>query len=167
MDQLSAHLDRGWDHAQRGDGDGAASSAQRAIEVSPDSPEAHNLLGYAAALRGECDEALEAYEHAIELDEGFVEAMLNAAELLVHPLGGYEEALAIVRKLGREGKVATYLNNIGGVYKSWGQYDKALKYYEEALAIVRKLGREDNVASSISNIGVVYYTLNQYGNAIL
>ena len=30
MDQLSAHLDRGWDLVHRGDAQGAASSAQRA-----------------------------------------------------------------------------------------------------------------------------------------
>jgi Tfp pilus assembly protein PilF len=92
VDQLSAHLDRGWDLAQRGDTRGAESSARRALEISPDSPEAHNLLGFVAALEGDCEEAIEAYQQAIFLDETYVEAMLNAAELLVHPLAKYDEA---------------------------------------------------------------------------
>ena len=83
MDQLSAHLDRGWDLAQRGDAPGAEACARRALELDPDAPEVHNLLGYTAALAGEADEALEHYRQAIALDENYFEAMLNAAEVLL------------------------------------------------------------------------------------
>lgn len=93
MDQFTAHLDRGWDLAQRGDARGAELSARRALELEAQSPEAHNLLGYACALRGEFDEALELYRQAIALDDTFLEAMLNAAELCIHPLGDLEQAL--------------------------------------------------------------------------
>jgi tetratricopeptide (TPR) repeat protein len=99
MDQLTAHLDRGWDLAQSGDARGAMSSARRAIELAPDSPEAYNLLGYAASLDGDCDEAVEAYEQALALDDGYVEAMLNAAELYVHPLRDYEQALELCERV--------------------------------------------------------------------
>jgi len=95
MDQLSAHLERGWDLAQRGDTAGARASAQRALELEPDSPEVHNLVGYVAALDGDSEEALEAYQQAIELDDHYVEAILNAAELMVHPLGDHEGALRL------------------------------------------------------------------------
>jgi tetratricopeptide (TPR) repeat protein len=95
MDQMSAHLERGWDLAQRGDTQGAASSARRALELDPNSPEVHNLIGFVAALDGDCDEAIEAYQQAMCLDDSYVEAMLNAAELLVHPMGEYEEAIDI------------------------------------------------------------------------
>lgn len=95
MDQLSAHLERGWDLAQRGDTAGAHASARRALELEPNSPEVHNLVGYVAALDGDSDEALEAYQQAIELDDHYVEAMLNAAELMVHPLGDHEGALRL------------------------------------------------------------------------
>jgi Flp pilus assembly protein TadD len=93
MDQLSAHLERGWDLAQRGDTNGAGASARRALELKPDSPEVHNLLGFVAAIDGDCDEAIEAYQAAIDLDDNYVEAMLNAAELMVHPLGHYDDAI--------------------------------------------------------------------------
>ncbi|MEM9693637.1 MAG: tetratricopeptide repeat protein, partial [Myxococcota bacterium] len=93
MDQLSAHLERGWDLVARGNTQGAALSAERALELDPESAEVHNLVGYVAALNGESEEALDAYQQAIELDETYVEAMLNAAELLVHPIGDFDEAL--------------------------------------------------------------------------
>ena len=50
MDQLSAHLERGWDLAQRGDTRGAGASARHALELQPESPEVHNLLGFVAAI---------------------------------------------------------------------------------------------------------------------
>jgi tetratricopeptide (TPR) repeat protein len=93
MDQFSAHLDRGWDLVQRGDTRGAEASAKRAIELDPNSPEAHNLLGFVAALEGDGEEAIEAYRQAIALDDTYLEAMLNAAEVYIHPLGDYEQAL--------------------------------------------------------------------------
>ncbi len=94
MDQFTAHLDRGWDLAQRGDAHGAESSARRALEIEGDSPEAHNLLGFSCALRGDHEEALEYYQQAIALDDSFLEAVLNAAELCIHPLGDPEAALS-------------------------------------------------------------------------
>lgn len=94
MDQFTAHLDRGWDLAQRGDAPGAEASARRALEIESNSPEAHNLLGYSAALRGEFEDALEFYRQAIALDDTFLEAILNAAELCIFPLGEFEQALS-------------------------------------------------------------------------
>ena len=93
MDQLSAHLDRGWDLAQKGDASGALACGRRALELDPKSPEVHNLLGYASAMDGDTEEALEHYRNAIALDETYLEAMLNAAEVLVSPRGEWDEAI--------------------------------------------------------------------------
>jgi Flp pilus assembly protein TadD len=93
MDQLTAHLDRGWDLAQKGDAMGAGACARRALELDPKSPEVYNLLGYAAAMGGDTEEALEHYRSALALDETYLEAMLNAAEVLVSPCGDWDEAI--------------------------------------------------------------------------
>jgi tetratricopeptide (TPR) repeat protein len=93
MDQFSAHLDRGWDLVQRGDSRGAEVSARRALEIDAQSPEAYNLLGYVAALQGEFEDAIEHYRQAIALDDTYLEAMLNAAEVYIHPLGEYDQAI--------------------------------------------------------------------------
>ncbi|MCA9641404.1 MAG: tetratricopeptide repeat protein, partial [Myxococcales bacterium] len=95
MDQFSAHLDRGWDLVQRGDSHGAEQSARRALELDSQSPEAYNLLGYVGALQGDFEDAVEYYRQAIALDDGYLEAMLNAAEVYIHPLGEFEEALSL------------------------------------------------------------------------
>jgi tetratricopeptide (TPR) repeat protein len=93
MDRFSAHLDRGWDLVQHGDSQGAELSARRALELNKQAPEAYNLLGYAAALRGDFEAAIRHYNHALSLDESYFEALLNAAEVFIHPLAEYEEAL--------------------------------------------------------------------------
>jgi Flp pilus assembly protein TadD len=79
--------------AQRGDSHGAELSARRALELDAQSPEAFNLLGYAAALQGDFEEAVEHYSQAIALDDTYLEAMLNAAEVYIHPLGEFEAAI--------------------------------------------------------------------------
>lgn len=95
MDRLSAHLDRGWDLLGQGDFRGARTSARRALEIDRNSPEAHNLLGQAAAREGDADDALEHYKQAYSLDDGYVDPMLNAAEVLIHPMARFEEAIAL------------------------------------------------------------------------
>lgn len=96
MDQFSAHLDRGWDLVNRGDLAGAQLSAEKSIELDAQSPEAHNLLGYIRAAQGQAEDALEHYRQAIALDETFVEAMLNAAEVLIHPLHDFDAAVGLI-----------------------------------------------------------------------
>lgn len=77
----------------RNDPRGAEASARRALELDPQSPEAYNLLGYCAALEGNAEEAVEAYRQAIALDDTYFEAILNAAEVYIHPLRDYQEAI--------------------------------------------------------------------------
>lgn len=98
MGQLSAHLDRGWDLVTRGDFAGAMLSAEKSLEVDDASPEAHNLMGYIFQAEGRAEEALTSYRAALDLEEGYVEAMLNAAEVLVYPLKDLDGALQMVRE---------------------------------------------------------------------
>ncbi len=67
-------------------------SGRRALELDKEAPEAYNLLGYVAALQGDFEDALEHYQQAIALDDTYLEAILNAAEVLIHPLGELDDA---------------------------------------------------------------------------
>jgi tetratricopeptide (TPR) repeat protein len=97
-DQLTAHLDRGWDLAQKGDAVGAIACAKRALEIDPQSPEVHNLMGFASALEGDAEDALDHYRQAIALDETYFEAMLNAAEVMIAPLADYDGAITQIEE---------------------------------------------------------------------
>lgn len=73
-------------------------SAEKSLELDDASPEAHHLIGYIFHAEGRAEEALEHYRHALEIDESYVEAMLDAAELLLHPMGDLDAALEMVRE---------------------------------------------------------------------
>lgn len=98
MQPLSAHLERGWDLINQGDVQGAWISAQRSLEVNEHSAEAHHLMGYVKALEGKSEEALDHYQRAIDLEDGFIEAMLSAAELLIHPVHDFESAHRLIEE---------------------------------------------------------------------
>jgi tetratricopeptide (TPR) repeat protein len=95
QEQLAAQLDRGWDLVSRGDLSSAQLCAEKSLEIDEDSPEALNLLGYIHAARGEPELAIDHYKRAIDADEGFFEAMLNAAEVLLDGLHDTEGAIAM------------------------------------------------------------------------
>jgi len=96
MDQFTAHLDRGWDLVSRGDYAGALISAQKSLELDAESPEAHNLLGFIHQAEGRAEDALDHYRQAIAIDETYVEAMLNAAEVMIHSLRDLDNGLAMI-----------------------------------------------------------------------
>ncbi|HEV8324715.1 MAG TPA: tetratricopeptide repeat protein [Myxococcota bacterium] len=94
-DQIAAHLDRAWDLLGRGDVEGALASAQRAVEMAPDEAEGYFLLGTIEARAGRTDDALGHFKDATDLDDGYVDAFLAAAELRMHPLGQTDACLEL------------------------------------------------------------------------
>ncbi len=71
-----------------------------------------------------------------------------------------------MRRLGdRPGEAAT-LSNIGLVYDSLGEKQKALDYYNQALPIVRLLGNRAGEAGTLSNIGAVYDSIGEKQRAL-
>jgi len=93
MTSFSSHLDRGWELLAQQDVPGAEAEARCALEADPASAEAYNLLGYCAAVNGQAEAAVQAYRQAIALDAAYLEALLNAAEVCLHPLQDYAAAV--------------------------------------------------------------------------
>ena len=64
--------------------------------------------------------------------------------------------------------MATSYNNIGQVWHSKGEYDKALEYYEKGLAIYLKTlgGEHPDVATSYNNIGQVWKNKGETNKAL-
>ncbi len=96
LDELGTYLDQAWNQVADGDLAGAMESALQSLDIDAESPEVHNLIGYIHAAQGNAEKALEHYRTAIEADGDFLEAMLNAAELLIHPLDDLDAAVAMI-----------------------------------------------------------------------
>ncbi|ETO06084.1 hypothetical protein RFI_31312, partial [Reticulomyxa filosa] len=81
-----------------------------------------------------------------------------------------EKSLKIrLNKLGPDHPdVATTYENLGSVYKSKREYNKAIKYYETSLKIrVNKLGPDHpDVANLYDDLGNVYKSKGEYDEAI-
>ncbi len=61
---------------------------------------------------------------------------------------------------------AVLLNNIGLVYNSLGQREKALQYHEHALRIMQEVGDRSGEAATLNNIGLAYNKLGQREKAL-
>ena len=98
MDRFSAHMDRAWQLISKGDGVKALMAARQALSIDADSPEVHNLLGCIYAMDGDFDEALLCYERAMDLDDAYIDPLLNSAELLIHAHDRTDEAIDLCRR---------------------------------------------------------------------
>lgn len=90
-------IERGWELLERGKVDDARKLADRAVTQDAESPEAHTLVGAVANAEGDVEAALEAFARAMELDEGYLDPVLLAAETYALE-GDAKEALALCER---------------------------------------------------------------------
>ena len=79
----------------------------------------------------------------------------------------YHEKAANIYTAIQNWKVAGSYNNLGNVYNSLGEYNKAKEYHDKALIINKNIFGEEHadVASSYNNLGNDYRHLGQYNEA--
>src|SRR5258708_2615820 len=133
-----------WDFAK------AELDYQRAIELNPNSPDAHWRYGHFLANCGRFDEAIEQGERALELDplslvvQFFMSRIYLLAQRVEH---GFEQ----LRKMQAiEPNFAGGLTQLGGLYLTTGKYDEAIEAYKKALT----LGQF--VVPALSYLGAAY-----------
>jgi tetratricopeptide (TPR) repeat protein len=118
-----------------GDPKGAETACRRAVELKPDSPDAHVALGNLMVVTGRMPEAEVSYRRAIELKRDFVEALVALAELHVQihrfdeAVAGCREALRIDPKHVR----ARYL--LGQILRRLGRQEEALEAFRQVVAM--------------------------------
>ena len=70
----------------------------------------------------------------------------------------HEKSLAIEEALGRKEGMASQYGNLGNLYQTRGDLDRAEEMYEKSLAINEALGRKEGMASAYGNLGNLYQT---------
>ncbi|CAH3040182.1 unnamed protein product [Pocillopora meandrina] len=78
---------------------------------------------------------------------------------------GRKLALTITTKIGDRSGEASCYGNLGTVFGSLGQYDKAEEYLQKALVITNEIGDRGGEASCYGNLGTVFKSLGQYDKA--
>jgi tetratricopeptide (TPR) repeat protein len=117
-------------------------------EREPNFADVHNFRGLCKSMLGEPGEAIEAFDRALELNSGYLEAHINRA-LVLNELGRYEEAQRSFQ-MGSEAaedtitsryppgmgaRLANMRAEIGDVYAAGGFLSEAAEEYRRACEI--------------------------------
>jgi len=138
---------------------------------------AHNNIANVHYLKGNYDEAIKNYIHALSIhkETGFIKGIANVSNNIgniyssrgVFPeaLKYYFSALKIVQEKGDKKLIALFYNNIGMVYDNLKNLPEALTNYKDALEIQKKIGDIENTGTTYFNIGRVYTDQKKYTEA--
>ena len=101
-----------------------------------------------------------------KFDEGEALQKQGTTESLRSALKKYEEALPLWRSVNDRAKEAETLHNIGYVYHSLFEIQKALNYLNQSLTLYRKAGDRHGEANVLNTIGGVYGSLGENRKAL-
>ena len=106
-------------------------------------------------------------EHVLVVggEEAFVDVFMNVCTQPLVNLGLLDEAISVseralgyVKKSAKE--EAVVLGNLGLIYQTRGELDKAEEMHKKALEINEKIGRLEGIASQFGNLGAIYKKSN-------
>ncbi len=130
--------------------DEAIKEYQAALNLRPDSAEAHNNLALAYNQQGRLEEAIQEYKAAIKLKLEFPELHYRLA-LAYYQQGNLEEATKeYLTALNLKPDYAEAHNSLGNIYFKQNRLEEAI--YEYTIA----LGLKTNYAEAHNNLGVAY-----------
>ena len=102
--------------------------------------------------------ALTNYQRAVELAPDSMDGW-NSLGHLYQRAGTLDKAEKVYLTMlddGDQKYQAVAYGNLGVVYQTWGELDKAVTHYEKALAIFEALGLQPGMANQYGNLGIVY-----------
>jgi tetratricopeptide (TPR) repeat protein len=114
--------------------DDALDKLMHAGDIAPESNDVYRLMGRAFHAQGKTDDAVNAYQRAIELDDKDAWSMNNLGLLLVETKRADEALPLLVKAVELKKDVAAFHNNLGMALEHTGRFGAAGKAYAEALA---------------------------------
>lgn len=139
---------------------------KKRIEILMLLSDTYRKTGNLSKAKSVIDEALE-----IADEEDRDRLMLNLANIEFYrsnfheALKKYEHVLG--SKLAQKNSAlrSKILSNIGGVYHSFGKYDKCIEYFKKALEIDKENGYLKGMAIRMNNLGSAYAEMGMYEEA--
>jgi len=133
----------------------------KVVEWLPEKQGAWYRLGVILKLAGKNDDAIAAYQRAIQLDPKDAYPH-NGLGNVYDDLGRYDEAIAAYqRAIQLDPKIAAPHNGLGNVYYRLGNYDDAIAAYQRAIQLDPKYAYPHN------GLGNVYYLMGRYDEAMV
>ena len=109
---------------------------------------------------GPIEEAIEAYENAIELNSRMASAMVNLGTIFFHQRKWQKAEAQYLAAIAVDPEYALAAFNLGNLYDERGQRDLALKHYEDALRINPRYG------DAHYNLALLFQTEGSAMNAV-
>ncbi len=134
----STFIDRGWSCISVGDYEGAEAALMRALDLTPNDPQAESLLGWALMLQERYDAALLNFQHVLLREPTNALARINLGYICLKKglFGEAIEHLSKVIRLDNDRKATLYAHfYLGLVYFEREMYDDAQTFYQKALAL--------------------------------
>lgn len=140
--------------------DDAVFHARTALEIRPDSADAHSRLGVALSATGQHEEASIHFQKALETHQIRPRVHYNIATLLLNS-GHLDEAIAEFNKeLQIQPEFVEAHNNLGSALTSKGELDGALAHFQKALELDPHLPKVHH------NIAMILLRQGQFDQAI-
>jgi adenylate cyclase len=120
--------------------------AEKALELDPDHPDAHNTAAAACLFDGRFDETIEHVRRAVRAAPGSADVATLACFMLASA-GKAEEALPLMEKAMKLSPFHPphYLGNLGNAYRLTGRFDDAIAAFEAFHARAPGFGLSDLV----------------------
>ncbi|MBV8810800.1 MAG: tetratricopeptide repeat protein [Acidobacteriaceae bacterium] len=119
----------------------AERALKQSLELNPDLPETHNLLGVLELQRDKVEPAEEHFRQAIALEPEMAEAHVNLADLLTGKHSFEEAGYEYQKAIAYDPSSATAHHHYGLLLELVNAYDKAAIEFRAALKIDGKLAR--------------------------
>jgi tetratricopeptide (TPR) repeat protein len=122
----------------------ARERALHQLELSPNNPMIHNVLGGLYVIAKQSDKAEAEFKKAIELNNAILTSYMNLAQLY-HHTGKVDQAVKEYEAiLAKNPKVLQAHMLLGIIYQRQNQYDKSKAAYEQVLALNPKFAPAAN-----------------------
>ena len=116
----------------------------------PENPWGHYMLGMSAWKNGESEKALNAFDHALQLDSNHRKSLFNSSRVLLESGRPKEASERIEKALALEPMSNEGLRLLGRVRYELGDVDGAIEAYRRALSI------DERDVWSMNNLGLIY-----------
>jgi tetratricopeptide (TPR) repeat protein len=136
-------------------------------------------LGNAYEYKGNRQKALESYILSLKTREELGDSVDMAGSLLgigncyydlkmfSKAIDSYERSYGIYKRHHRKDMLGWLLNNLGGVYTTWGKPDRAMEYFQQAVKVKKEAGENDfGLSTTYSNMADIYLHQGNYMEAL-
>jgi tetratricopeptide (TPR) repeat protein len=103
------------------------------------------------------EQGIKLYNQALSIQE-----KARSTEDLKKSAEKYQEALNVFQRAGFQEGIGWVANNLGNIYRGWGQYPTAVEYFKKSLDIRRKIKDAKGEAGALNNLGLVHENWGEF-----